>query len=312
MKTAWVLLILTLAQVAQAASTSRTVTVSCRRGGAVPVDDRVYTRRPVLQKPSVVFPEPHPYCSHPFTFRMDVTPEGPISGERTSADGQPLMLVRPGVSYTVRLYNPLPVRAGVTLSVDGLNTLTGRPGGAVSGAKWMVQPHGSISISGWQTGRENARRFVFTAKRESYASYRSEQTGQDLTVNSGVIGAAFFWNAAELEGALEHHWDPPVAYDGHGIVRRAKAMPGAASSLAPMEDARGFDAGTGMGESLAHPVRSVAFDFTAGMYNPAEALAIYYDFAGPGDNRPRPFEDAGGSFAPEMPNYREGRDYRAR
>lgn len=300
-----ILLVLMAAQVAEAASASRTITVSCRGGGGVmPMESHRYTTK---RRPEI-WPPPHPHCSHPFTFRMDVDPEGAIDGVRSGPDGAPLMLVRPGASYTIRVYNPLPVRAGVTLSVDGLNTLTGKPGGAASGAKWIIAPHGTATISGWQTGRESARRFVFTAKRDSYASYRSESLGRDLTVNSGVIGAAFFWNAAELESALNHHWDPPVAYRDGDHVRRASSKMRANAAGAAMphtESGRSFEAGTGMGEHMVNAVRSVSFDFTAGMYSPGEALAIYYDFAGPEDHRPRPFDESG--YAPEMP-----RNYRAR
>lgn len=292
-----ILLVLMAAQVAEAASASRTVTVNCGHGGgAIPMMEG---KRSIRHRPEI-WPPPRPHCSHPFTFRMEVTPEGATDGERTGPDGNPLMLVRPGTTYTIRVYNPLPVRAGVTLSVDGLNTLNGKPGGAASGAKWIIAPHGTATISGWQTGSSSARRFVFTAKRESYASYRSESLGRDLTVNSGVIGAAFFWNAAELESALNHHWDPP-AYEKDFAGGAARHMSKSrAPSAGAMSEGRAFDAGTGMGERVVNAVRSVSFDFTAGMYSPSEALAIYYDFAGPGDHRPRPFDDSAG-FAPEMP-----------
>lgn len=290
----------------EAAGASRTVTVSCQRDGGGRVGALIEAR---LGK-SAWKPRPDRWqrpltrgCTHPFTFRMEVVPEGPTDGERSGPNGQPLILVRPDTTYSIRLYNPLPVRAGVTLSVDGLNTLTGKPGGASSGAKWIIEPHGTVTISGWQTGSSSSRRFVFTGKHESYAAYRSDDLKRDLTVNSGVIGAAFFWNARELEGAIPHY-DRPFAMESAGSSysggasnkRRASDSAAAAPS-----GGRTFDAGTGMGEHMVNPVRSVSFDFTAGMYSPGEALAIYYDFAGPGDTGPRPFEDGHGSFAPEMP-----------
>lgn len=293
-----------------AASTSRSVTVNCGHTGFRPMPmegqapERLDFRRPGKPRPEM-WPPPPRDCPHTFTFRMDVIPEGPTAGERSGPDGQQLLLVHPGTGYSVRLYNPLPVRAGVTLSVDGLNTLTGQPGGPARGAKWMIAPHGTAVISGWQTGRRNARRFVFTAKRDSYARYRSDQLERDLTVNAGVIGAAYFWNSGELERALVHRYQPPGYWEAGGGVRlRSGKRPAAIGGVAPQEQSRGFDAGTGMGERLVNPVRSVWFDFDAGMYEPQGGLAIYYDFPGPSERTLGPFED-GGAFAPEMP----GRTY---
>ena len=88
--------------------------------------------------------------------------------------------------YELRIHNPLPARVAVALSVDGLNTIDARHTSAWDAHKWVIDPYGTITVSGWQMSSENARRFYFTTERESYAT----KLGQ--TANLGVISAVFF------------------------------------------------------------------------------------------------------------------------
>ena len=85
----------------------------------------------------------------------------------------------------IRLRNPYGVRVAVALSVDGLNTIDARHTTAANSRKWVLDPYETVTISGWQTSRTDARRFEFTTE-ESY--------GQALgrTANLGVIAAVFF------------------------------------------------------------------------------------------------------------------------
>ena len=91
-----------------------------------------------------------------------------------------------GREYAIRLRNPYPVRAGVALSVDGLNTIDARHTAAANARKWVVEPYQTITISGWQTSRTDARRFEFTTEALSYGLALGE------TANLGVISAVFF------------------------------------------------------------------------------------------------------------------------
>ena len=91
-----------------------------------------------------------------------------------------------GAEYEVRIHNPLPHRVAVALSVDGLNTIDARRTTAWNASKWVIEPYGSITVSGWQMSTQRARRFYFTSEQDSYGA----KLGQ--TANLGVISAVFF------------------------------------------------------------------------------------------------------------------------
>jgi hypothetical protein len=91
-----------------------------------------------------------------------------------------------GREYSILLTNPLGSRVAVALSVDGLNTINARRTEARFGHKWILGPHESVVISGWQTGAQHARRFFFTTEERSYGAWLGQ------TENLGVISAAFF------------------------------------------------------------------------------------------------------------------------
>ncbi len=91
-----------------------------------------------------------------------------------------------GQTYALRLSNPLPVRVGVALSVDGLNTIDARHTEAQSARKWVLGPYETVTIPGWQVSGETARAFVFTGERSSYGAFLGD------TRNLGVIEAVFF------------------------------------------------------------------------------------------------------------------------
>ena len=91
-----------------------------------------------------------------------------------------------GAEYEVRVHNPLPHRVAVALSVDGLNTIDARRTTAWNASKWVIEPYGSITVSGWQMSTQRARRFYFTSEQDSYGA----KLGQ--TANLGVISAVFF------------------------------------------------------------------------------------------------------------------------
>lgn len=209
----------------------------------------------------------------------------------------PLLRVREGGEYAVVVRNPLPVRVGVAVSVDGLNTIDGKRSKPSEGPKWIIEPHGRIVIRGWQTGTKSLRTFVFTRPERSYASRKEKREGREYTRNLGVIGVAWFWSGEELARALR----PPEPFASRGLDDTPEE---AASGAAPQCKARALRdsrrAGTGMGDSRRNHVRKVAFDFDTGMYANADALKIYYEFAV--DLPPaRPFEDGSIEFAPEMP-----------
>ncbi len=88
--------------------------------------------------------------------------------------------------YVLRITNPLSCWVGVALAVDGLNTIDARHDDAKSAAKWLLPPHGTIEIPGWQVNGLDARRFFFTGERSSYGAWLGK------TADLGVIEAVFY------------------------------------------------------------------------------------------------------------------------
>lgn len=134
-------------------------------------------------------------------FRMEIISDR--SGRKLvgSRYGRPYVTAHPGEKYSIVLYNPLPVTVAVNLTIDGLNSISGAPSTPSGDRKWLIDPHSSIRIKGWQVSDQHGRRFYFTSKEASYASWRSNEWGSDLSVNCGVIGAAFFWSKKDLKAS---------------------------------------------------------------------------------------------------------------
>ena len=103
--------------------------------------------------------------------------------------GRRYVEAREGAEYDLILRNPLPVRVAVALSVDGLNTIDARRTSAWEASKWVIEPYGTVRISGWQMSSSRARRFYFTTERDSYAA----RLGR--TSDLGVITAVFYREA---------------------------------------------------------------------------------------------------------------------
>jgi hypothetical protein len=237
-----------------------------------------------------------------YPFQMEIVSDD--SGEKTERfdNGTPSIEARPGERYSVRLYNPMPVRVAVNLTVDGLNSISGKPCGISDGPKWIIEPGSSITIPGWQVNGSEARRFFFTKKTRSYAAWREQETGRRLTRNCGVIGAAFFWNRSELDAYFrsQNAWRDErmmnSATEGYGGRRDAALAAPAEPEAAPKAKQ---EAGTGMGERRTNPTVDVAFHYDSGMYRPEQALVVYYDFPEP-VRSPNPFP--GTAYAPELPS----------
>lgn len=254
-----------------------------------------------------------------YGFRVEIVADSDGILSETSKNGYPFLTAVKDERYSVRIYNPLPVRVAMNLTVDGLNSITGKPSGISDGSKWMIDPQSWITIPGWQVNGGEARRFYFTDKPKSYAKWRGDQLGRDLEANCGVIGAAFFWNQMELDQYFDDHpiyrmtqHYTPYAVPESSMDGAAPAAPcpmeKAKKSEAELNENRALDkdladteaqqqAGTGMGERESHPTYEVSFNYDAGMYSLSQALVIYYDFAK--ISSPNPFP--GVQYAPEMP-----------
>ena len=128
-----------------------------------------------------------------------------------------------GAEYEVRVHNPLPYRVAVALSVDGLNTIDARHTTAWNASKWVIEPYGTINISGWQMSSARARRFYFTSERDSYGA----KLGQ--TSNLGLVTAVFFRERRPIPVPVA---TPPrryPIYEEDGRVNKEPASPDAGS-----------------------------------------------------------------------------------
>ena len=198
---------------------------------------------------------------------------------RYAHHGRLYMEALKGHEYAVRLRNPYPVRVGVALSVDGLNTIDARHTSAPNARKWVLGPYETVTISGWQTSRTDARRFEFTTEAESY--------GQALgkTENLGVISAVFFKErAARYTSDSSHETitrsapEAPPATGAAGAPPAAAAMGQRRDESARAESAAKANedyAATGMGRRTDHAITEVWLDLEAA---PAHTVNIRYEY----------------------------------
>ncbi len=242
---------------------------------------------------------------------------GGSTREKYPARGRVYVEAVEGEEYALQLYNPLPVRVAVALSVDGLNTIDARRTTARDASKWVIPPYGSINVTGWQMSSTRARRFYFTNERDSYANKLGRPS--DL----GVITAVFFRERREHAEIVQppRPLEPQPRSDNRNESKRstqqrdapsASADKGSASGRVIAPDADDDYAATGIGRSVSNDVWRMQMDLES---QSAAEVTIRYEFRDalvrlgvlprsypPPDplrrrERARGFED--GSFSPE-------------
>lgn len=196
-----------------------------------------------------------------------------------------------GAEYEVRIRNPLPYRVAVALSVDGLNSIDARHTSAWNASKWVIEPYGTINISGWQMSSERARQFYFTSERDSYGA----KLGQ--TSNLGVISAVFFRELRPIRVPITPPSPPrPYEEDGRDDKRSESPSAGTSADTAGAESRSGSNssetlkrgqapaaqpvpddeyAATGIGRSVQNDVRWVNMDLDS---RPAAEVMIRYEY----------------------------------
>jgi hypothetical protein len=179
-----------------------------------------------------------------------------------------------GREYSIRLRNPYPVRVAVALSVDGLNTIDARHTSAEDARKWVIEPYGTITISGWQTSLSHARRFEFATEERSYGAWLGK------TSDLGIITAVFY--RERPTGRVVPITREPGSVDEAPADRReTKAAPPAPVPSGAAEAARaqavGADeyAATGIGRRTDHAVRQVSLELES---TPAASISIRFEF----------------------------------
>ncbi len=173
-----------------------------------------------------------------------------------------------GREYEIRLRNPYPVRVAVALSVDGLNTIDARHTTAAEARKWVIEPYGTITISGWQTSMTHARRFEFTTEERSYGAWLGK------TNDLGVISAVFFRERAPMRVVpVEQDRAPRSEAPAPAGRSDAKAVP--AGEAGAQSAAADEYAATGIGRRTDHAVRQVRLDLEP---TPAASISLRYEF----------------------------------
>ncbi len=175
-----------------------------------------------------------------------------------------------GREYTIRLRNRTGGRVAVALSVDGMNTIDAKTTTAGGASKWILEPYQTLSLDGWQTETDTARRFFFTTEEQSYGAWMGK------TQNLGIVSAAVF---------RERHVEPLPIHrprlrekrrferSGDALEGRARESKAADAALQPppTDDL----AATGIGREIDHPVRRVRFEAES---SPAAVLEIRYEY----------------------------------
>ncbi|HEV7859530.1 MAG TPA: hypothetical protein VGO91_12995 [Pyrinomonadaceae bacterium] len=219
------------------------------------------------------------------TFEIEVLVDGrPL--EEYYARGRRYVEALEGAEYELRIYNPLPVRVAVALSVDGLNTIDARRSTAWNASKWAIEPYGTINIRGWQMSSERARHFYFTSERDSYGA----KLGR--TANLGTINAVFFRERSPVPVPIVPRPHPTPLEDEERRERSEsqaapQTAPGERNSAGSSSDAaksRNADAypgrdddyaATGIGRSVHHDVTWINMDLDP---RPSAEVAIRYEY----------------------------------
>lgn len=196
-----------------------------------------------------------------------------------------------GHSYSLRITNPMSCRVAVALAVDGLNTIDAKHSSAWEASKWVLDPHESIVIPGWQVSGSTARKFTFTGERSSYGA----ALGQ--TDNLGVIEAVFFRekvppppppivyeermsggvNGGVLGGILGGVASSPAEARAKGAAadRSMPAAPKKSEAAKPSPALSDEYAATGMGRSTGHDVVHIEIELDR---TPVATSRLRYEF----------------------------------
>jgi hypothetical protein len=175
-----------------------------------------------------------------------------------------------GKEYAIRLTNPTGSRVAIALSVDGLNTIDARHTEAREARKWVLGPHESIVLSGWQTNQSQARRFFFTTEERSYGAWLGK------TENLGIISAAFFREKVRrIEHPIVGSREPGVGTERQaGSAAPAPKRSQQNEAAAAPQDSADY-AATGIGRRIQHEVQLVQMDLED---RPFAVVNLRYEF----------------------------------
>jgi hypothetical protein len=202
-------------------------------------------------------------------YSMEVLVDGtPLTAY--SARGTTYVEALKGREYAIRLTNRTGERVAVALAVDGLNSIDAKHTSSRDARKWILAPWETITLSGWQTGTNTARRFVFTSESSSYGSWLGR------TSDLGVISAAFFLESRREEITAPEPSMPQSRFDrGAGKKEAPAAAPLAPPAGETKSRAKDELAATGIGREVDHRVTLVDFEEED---SPASIVSLRYEY----------------------------------
>jgi len=102
-------------------------------------------------------------------------------------NGKLFVEARPNQEYSIRIKNNTWKRILAVTSVDGLDTLNGKPA-SENGNGYVINGCSSLNLDGFRLSEEKVARFVFDSKSASYAATKKDGSEK----NVGVIGIRIF------------------------------------------------------------------------------------------------------------------------
>jgi len=213
-------------------------------------------------------------------FELSVVVDGSVAAEYPFRDRTYIEALR-GRTFTLRIHNPTDERVAVALSVDGLNVVDAKRTTAGAATKWILGPHQTADIPGWQISGQTSRRFFFTETGRSYAKWIGD------TRNVGVIEAVFFREKIRRIAPLRVA-PAPALEESRDSARESRGEPlrvesGAAENKSRADSPRSAPApresdsfaATGIGERTDFPVQWVNFEEDP---VPAASIALRYEY----------------------------------
>ena len=183
---------------------------------------------------------------------------GPLSAypayryEKYMPDSRLRITARQGERYSIRVTNTSRSRIALTISVDGLNIISGqRSYGGSNESMYVLNPGQTGDFAGWRSGMSHVQRFYFTSAGDSYA---------------GRLGQSDQLGLIRVVAYREH---PPVVSLPYDSLRSSEAASNSLAATAP---------GTGYGESSWSPVSET--DFNPESY-PGQTVEIKYEWSTP-------------------------------
>jgi hypothetical protein len=215
---------------------------------------------------------------------VDVAVVSRATGQRMPAwthQGRLHVAGTPGEKYSVLVTNKTGARVLTVVSVDGINAITGETANPGQSG-YVLDPWGSVDVSGWRKSMSEVASFVFTALPDSYAART------DRPDNVGVIGVAVFREYRQPRPRPPALQQPApfsglgssadrARESGSGPARDAEgraAAPSAGMSIRP-EPRLEEKLGTGHGDREASEARWTRFRRAS--ESPNELISVYYD-----------------------------------